>query len=242
MRVLAINGSPRAEKGNTALILEPFLDGMKTGGAEVELVYTQKMNILPCQGEYHCWFKKPGVCFQKDDMQELLPKLSKADVLVLATPLYVDGMTGPLKNLLDRVIPIAEPTIELRDGRCRHPAREGANKAGKLVLVSNCGFWGEANFDPLITHVQAICQNLSREYSGALLRPHGAALKAMMDQGMSVDAIFEAAREAGRQLAETGAMETETLEKIRHPLIPQQPYVAIVNQYIQGLLASCEDA
>ncbi len=241
MKVLAINGSPRAEKGNTALILEPFLDGMKAGGAEVDLVYTKKMNILPCQGDYHCWFKKPGVCFQKDDMQELLPKLCAADVLVLATPLYVDGMTGPLKNLLDRVIPIAEPTIELRDGRCRHPRREGV-KAGKLVLVSNCGFWGQANFDPLITHVQAICENLSREFAGALLRPHGASLKVMMDQGMSVETILEAAREAGRQLAETDGMEAETLETVRRALIPQQPYVAIVNQYIQGLLAKCEDA
>ena len=238
MKVLAINGSPRAEKGNTALILEPFLDGMKAGGAEVDLAYTKTMNILPCQGDYHCWFKKPGVCFQTDDMDELLPKLCAADVLVLATPLYVDGMTGPLKNLLDRVIPIADPTIELREGRCRHPAREGVKK-GKIVLVSNCGFWGEANFEPLLAHIQAIGANLSREFAGALLRPHGAALKAMMDQGMSVDPIFDAAREAGRQLAETGVMEAETLEKIRRPLIPQEPYVAIVNQYIHGLLAKC---
>jgi len=33
------------EKGNTALILNPFLDGMKEAGAQVELVYSKKLNI-----------------------------------------------------------------------------------------------------------------------------------------------------------------------------------------------------
>jgi len=37
-------------------------------------------------------------------MQMLLPKITEADALVLATPVYVDGVTGPMKNLLDRII------------------------------------------------------------------------------------------------------------------------------------------
>jgi multimeric flavodoxin WrbA len=40
MKVLAINSSPRMGRGNTALILNPFLEGMKGAGAEVELFYT----------------------------------------------------------------------------------------------------------------------------------------------------------------------------------------------------------
>ncbi len=38
VQVLAINSSPLMDKGNTALILDPFLEGMKEAGAEVELV------------------------------------------------------------------------------------------------------------------------------------------------------------------------------------------------------------
>ncbi|WP_332882068.1 flavodoxin family protein [Methanosarcina horonobensis] len=49
MKVLAINSSPRMDKGNTALILNPFLEGMKEAGAEVELFYTKKLNINPVQ-------------------------------------------------------------------------------------------------------------------------------------------------------------------------------------------------
>lgn len=32
MKVLAINSSPRMDRGNTALILNPFLEGMKEAG------------------------------------------------------------------------------------------------------------------------------------------------------------------------------------------------------------------
>lgn len=42
MKVLAINGSPHMEVGNTAMILNPFLEGMKEEGSEVEVFYTRK--------------------------------------------------------------------------------------------------------------------------------------------------------------------------------------------------------
>jgi multimeric flavodoxin WrbA len=88
MRVLVLNSSPKMDKGNTALVLGPFLEGVREAGAEVELFYTKKLEINPCQGEFNCWFKTPGKCFQQDDMQMLLPMLAQADIWVLATPVY----------------------------------------------------------------------------------------------------------------------------------------------------------
>ena len=92
MKVIAINSSPNMDKGNTALVLDPFLEGMKAAGAQVECFYTKKLKIKPCQGEFNCWLKTPGECFQKDDMQMLLPKIAGADVLVLDAP---DAQTPP---------------------------------------------------------------------------------------------------------------------------------------------------
>jgi len=236
MKAVVINGSPNGEKGNTALILTPFIDGMKEAGAEVKIFYTKRMNIKPCQGEYACWFKTPGECFQDDDMKEFLPELTDTDILVLATPLYVDGMSGPLKNMLDRIIPIAEPTIELRDGHCRHPGR-GKVGNGKLILVSNCGFWELDNFDALVAHVQAIGRNLNMEFAGALLRPHGPVLKGMMDQGMETSDIFEAAKEAGNQLVRNGKMSPETLKVVSRDLLSKEQYLMIVNQIFKTILS-----
>jgi len=45
MRVSAINGSPKMDKGNTALILSPLLKGMRDAG--VEFFYTKKLKINP---------------------------------------------------------------------------------------------------------------------------------------------------------------------------------------------------
>jgi len=231
MKVVAINGSPHGGQGNTALILDPFVEGMKAAGATVTVFETKAMNVHPCQGEYNCWFRTPGQCFQQDDMQTLLAELLTADILVLATPLYVDGMTGPLKIVLDRMIPLGNPKIEQRGDHCRHPGR-GTVKDKKLVLVSNCGFWELDNFDALVGHVKAIARNLDAVFAGALLRPHGPAFKAMLARHAPVTDVFDAARKAGRELVETGAMAPETLNAVSRPLLSCDQYIAAANQHM----------
>jgi multimeric flavodoxin WrbA len=62
MKVIAINGSPKMDEGNTARILNPFLDGMKEAGAEIELFYTSKLKIKPCQAKtQNNTEKKPSI-------------------------------------------------------------------------------------------------------------------------------------------------------------------------------------
>ncbi len=231
MKVVVINGSPHGNQGNTALILNPFIEGMASAGAEVEVFLTKEMEVKPCLGEYHCWVKQPGECFQDDDMKTLIPELLTANVLVLATPLYVDGMTGPLKMVVDRIIPLGQGQVELRDDHCRHPGHSKIQNA-KLALVSNCGFWELDNFDALVAHVKAMSANLNRTFAGALLRPHGPALRAMLQQNAPVTDIIEAARMVGRQLVTEGQISQDTLDTISRPLLPRDQYIAIANQHM----------
>jgi multimeric flavodoxin WrbA len=224
IKVVAISGSPRMEKGNTTLILNPFLDGMREAGADVELYYTKKLKIRPCQGEWHCVLKTLGECFQKDDMQMLHPKLMEADIWVFATPLYVSGMTGPLKNLIDRIlIPLGTPNLELHDGDTRHAIREDV-KRGKIALVSNCAYWKMDNFELLVEQFKAFAEHADMEYVGAVLRPHGEVMRPMMDRGVKLDDVFEAAKDAGRQLVRDGQMKAETLDIVSRVLIPLEQY------------------
>ena len=236
-KTLAFNCSPKMEESNTALILNPFLEGMKNAGTEIELFYTRKLDIKPCTGEFHCWIKHPGECYQKDDMQMLYPKIVEADILVFATPVYVDGISGPMKDLLDRTVALVEPFFELRGGHCRHPIRKRL-VGGKLVLVSNSGFWELDNFDPLIVHMKALCKNFSREFAGALLRPHGPALKPIKNMGLPVDDVLEAAKDAGVQLIQEGKIATETLKTISRELLPLENYIKNVNKGFEKALAS----
>jgi len=239
VKVLAFNSSPNMEKGATASILNPFLEGMKEAGAEVEVVYVSKLNIKPCSGCYACWFKTPGKCVHKDDMEAVLSKLQGVDVLVLATPVYVDGMTGTMKVMIDRFIPVGEPFIEIRDNHCRHPGRNDGRTA-KLALVSVCGFHEIDNFDPLLVHVKAMCKNMGAEFAGALLRPHGAAIQAGKQMGLPVDEVFDAAREAGRKLVQDGKISDEILATISRELVPRDAYVQAANTFFKQTLDTLE--
>jgi multimeric flavodoxin WrbA len=235
MKILAINSSPKKDEGNTALILNPFLEGAREAGAEAELFYTRDLKIKPCLGDYICWLKTPGKCIHKDDMEMLLQKLAEADIWVFATPVYFDGISGTLKNLIERMLPLVEPFYELRDGHCRHPRREGT-KSGKIVLVSNCGFWEIDNFDPLIVHMKAISKNLDRKFAGALLRPHGTGMRRMLEGGIAVDDIFAAAKEAGRQLVEDGKMSSETLKTVSRNLMSLEQQKEGANRFFRQML------
>lgn len=67
MKVLAINGSPNKDKGNTAIILNPFLEGMRETGADVRLYYTEDLTVNPCKGDLSCYLRTPGKCIHNDD-------------------------------------------------------------------------------------------------------------------------------------------------------------------------------
>ncbi|MCD6287636.1 MAG: flavodoxin family protein [Candidatus Hydrogenedentes bacterium] len=229
MNVVVLDASPKGSDGNTAFLLEPLTEGMNKTGADIDVVHIREIKVKPCIGCYHCWTKEPGKCVHDDDMVWLMPKLASSNIIVLATPLYVDGMAGPMKLVLDRMLPAIEWKFELRNGHCRHPVREGFVSDGKVVLLSNCGFWELDNFDPLVAHVKAICENMSREFAAALLRPHGPALKAMVKRGMGGQDVLDALRDAGQQLVETGSVRPETLTAISRELLPRDHYIQIAN-------------
>ena len=241
MQILALNCSPNMAEGNTALILDPFLEGMRSAGADVDLFFTNRLKIRPCAGDLDCWFKRPGTCIHKDDMAKLYPRLRAADIWVFATPVYFDGVSGPMKNLMDRLVPLVLPFVEIRNGHCCHPRREGT-KSGKVVLVSTCGFWETDNFDPLLVHMKAFCRTIGRDFAGALIRPSGGTFKGMAELGRPVTDIPEAAMEAGRQLVEAGEMSPETLAVVSRELLPLEKFAKVSNQAFQEALEGLEKA
>jgi hypothetical protein len=81
--------------------------------------------------------------------------------------------------------------------------------------------------------MKAACKNMSAEFSGALLRPHGEAMPGMLEMGAPIGDIFEAAKEAGRQLAKEQKMSQENLDIVSRELLPKEMYIQIVNQYFQ---------
>jgi multimeric flavodoxin WrbA len=100
MRVLAFSGSPR-RKGNTSLLLAEMLRGAREGGAEVEEIIAEDVNIKYCKGCLRCNLLK-RCAIKDDDWPELSQKILDADVLIIASPIYFHHLTAPLKKILDR--------------------------------------------------------------------------------------------------------------------------------------------
>ena len=100
-QVLVILGSPR-KKGNSSTLAARISRGAKSAGAEVETVFLQALKISPCRGCNTCQKHDSKGCAIKDDMQEIYPKLIKADAWVIASPVYWFTMSAQTKIFMDR--------------------------------------------------------------------------------------------------------------------------------------------
>ena len=229
VNVIAFNGSAKMEKGNTALVLAPFLDGMKQAGATVELYYSKKLNVKPCSGELYCWHKNPGKCHIQDDMQKLYTKLRQADILVLATPVYLP-LPGEMQNILNRLVPLIEPILKFKDNRTRARFHKGVN-IRKIVLVSVCGWWELGNFDTLLRIVEEMSKDVDCEFMGAVLRPHAYLMKRNSEKTKEVN---DALRQCGSELVKNGIMQDNLLKIISQPLISEKEYTtALTKEYLE---------
>ena len=99
MNILILSGSPR-KGGNTELLVEAFAKGAATQH-HVEIVSVRDDKVNPCLGCNAC-FKTNGICAQKDDMTMIYEKMSQADMLVIASPVYFYSISAQLKAVIDR--------------------------------------------------------------------------------------------------------------------------------------------
>lgn len=229
MHILAIHGSPNMKRGKTYLLLERFLKGSEKAGAIAEVVFLHEKRIGECTGCFTCWIKTPGTCVQKDDMGELIEKLKRTDLMILATPVYVDGMTGHCKHFLDRLLPLLDPHYEIRDGHFRHVV-EG-KFCGKIFLVSVCAFHEMDNFEPLILHVKRVAKNLKMEYLGEILRPAVYGLDMKRAGIETIGSVMEAVERAGRELVENGTVSEKTRQEVARTIVSKQAYLRALNRY-----------
>jgi multimeric flavodoxin WrbA len=213
------------DKGNTAVILTPFIEGMEKAGAEIDLVYSKKLNIKACIGDFQCWYKKVGVCIHSDEMKQYLDRLRIADIFVIATPIYLP-LPGELQNFLNRLMPLVEPILEFREGRTRAKFHDDV-KISKIVLVSSGGWWEKENFDTVLRIAREIAENGSIEFAGPILRPHAFIMEHHKKKAKE---IVEAAEKAGYHLIKDGEIPTNLLEAISQPLISEEELRARYNK------------
>ena len=100
-KIVVLVGSMR-KGGNTDLLAQAFTEGASKNN-DVEIVSVADYKVNPCIGCNSCFTRKENSCFQNDDMSVIYEKLSTADIVVIASPVYFYGISAQLKAIIDRL-------------------------------------------------------------------------------------------------------------------------------------------
>jgi len=99
MYLLGISGSPKTG-GFSNLLLDKVLEGAKASGTHTEKIILNDLDFKGCQECGGC--DSTGICVLDDDMKPIYGKLAKADVVVVASPIYFGNISAQLKTMIDR--------------------------------------------------------------------------------------------------------------------------------------------
>lgn len=111
-KVLIISTSMR-KNGNSDMLAGAFARGAEEAGNEVETVSLADKRIAFCRGCFAC--QKTGRCIIDDDAVSVTEKISDAEVVVWATPIYYYEMTGQMKTMIDRANALFVKDYQFRD-------------------------------------------------------------------------------------------------------------------------------
>ena len=75
-KILIIQGGGR-KNGNTARLVSQFVKGVQEAGHNAEVISLMEKEVKGCLGCNACRYEKP--CVQKDDFNEIIPKIREAD-------------------------------------------------------------------------------------------------------------------------------------------------------------------
>lgn len=114
-KIYIINGSPRKNR-NTSKMCKSFAQGAESKGVITEIINLYDINFKGCRSCFACKLKGGknfGKCSYPDELTPILDKVSQADGLVFATPIYFFDVTGMMRCFLER---LAFPFSEYKAG------------------------------------------------------------------------------------------------------------------------------
>ncbi|MEK7848917.1 MAG: flavodoxin family protein, partial [Chloroflexota bacterium] len=103
LTVLGISGAHRKGDRNTVFMLRSALEAARqVGGVDAELVNLRDLRLEAGHTCEECLAAGLAGCRVPDDMQPLYAKMAAADAIIFASPVHELGISGRLKNLVDR--------------------------------------------------------------------------------------------------------------------------------------------
>lgn len=133
MIITILDGSMQGRLGEMSAFVEKAEAGLQPKHT-VRCFHLQNLNIRHCNGCWDCWWKTPGICAIKDDMESIYSAVMQSDLLVFASPLMSGFTSSLLKKASDRLIPLIHPYVLLNQGECHHKKRYDKYPDFALIL------------------------------------------------------------------------------------------------------------
>ena len=120
MKVVAILGSPRKQSNSHKLVNEA-LDALPQKDLTIKKYLLNDLNAKGCQGCFACKGKS-DVCVQQDDLTLVLADVKEADLVILASPVYIGEVTAQTKIFIDRTFSYFMPDYVTNPNPTRLPS------------------------------------------------------------------------------------------------------------------------
>ena len=135
MLVVGLNGSPN-RNGNTAFLLNELKEHIEELGGEFEIVDVQSA-VLDCKHPFcmDCVDPCDQKCMKGTKLEEAYNKITKADAVIIASPVYFGTVSAQLKSFFDksRYIRVQKKWV----GKIGAAVTVGASKYGGQELTGN---------------------------------------------------------------------------------------------------------
>lgn len=131
MKVLIINGSPRAE-GNCAQLIDELVKTFSDENVEVEVINVANNPVKGCLACGYCHTHEG--CVQNDLVNPTNEKLKNSDGLIFVSPVYFGSPNGSLISFLDRLFYSCPHDLKMKVGASFVVARRAGTTASFDVL------------------------------------------------------------------------------------------------------------
>jgi len=138
MKVVGINASHNKD-GNTKVLIQRVLSHCMQEGLETEYVSLADRELNYCRDCGEC--KSQLECVIDDDVNEINRQLMEADAIIVGSPTYFGGITGRLRTLFDRTLPLRRNGFKLSDKIGGAIAIGGSRNGGQEYTISDIHRW-----------------------------------------------------------------------------------------------------
>jgi hypothetical protein len=177
MKLAVFNGSPRRESSNTRVLMEHFLNGfMATEGNTYEIAYLKDVK----------------------DRDAFVSLFQDVELVILASPLYVDAMPAMVKDFIESLEPLCQ--------------REGNPDIGFVV---QSGFPEPEHSRYLERYYEKLAKRLGCRYKGTVIRGAGENVRA--GPGLMNRGLYKSFYKLGEAFGKTGEFDRKIVASLAKP-------------------------